>query len=475
MAAYIPRNQVPVVSTSCTANVVPPASVVPTPAASTCTSAVPPASVKPTPTPAASTCTSSVPPADVKPTPTPAASTCTGSVPPADVKPTPTPAAKCTYSVPPADVKPTPTPSAYVPPVVVNTYKANTNLYSGAQANSIFVAAAAAMALFLVLASLFPIPVSLQHLKRIKKNPQTNGAKSLILSLFAPPLIRIAILSQDLVVIVKLASADEADDDEAATLLLLKEHGFGINLSKLDTVAVPKHPAFTKAQLNAWKLVWPMNFHEPRKEVPVTFTDAELLEMEKRFDELLEFASNNEPDKESPTLAHSLNVAACIVNPKTNQQVARVRDGRHAHPLHHAAMLAIEGVAQLERWKRDHVDTATRKRKSEDLDDASIHSNDSKNGGNASADLVDGAETDADGGETEGDGYLCTGLDAYLTREPCVMCAMGLLHSRIRRVFYMEPREDGGLGSQHKIHVHGHLNHKFSVFRVTKRDKTDKL
>ncbi|KAJ3232438.1 adenosine deaminase, tRNA-specific 3, partial [Chytriomyces hyalinus] len=301
-----------------------------------------------------------------------------------------------------------------------------------------------------VLASLFPIPVSLQHLKRIKKNPQTN----------------------DLVVIVKLASADEADDDEAATLLLLKKHGFGTNLSKLDTVAVPKHPAFTKAQLNAWKLVWPMNFHEPRKEVPVTFTDAELLEMEKRFDELLEFASNNEPDKESPTLTHSLNVAACIVNPKTNQQVARVRDGRHAHPLHHAAMLAIEGVAGLERWKRDHLDTATRKRKSEDLDDASIHSNDSKNGGNASADLVDGAETDADGGETEGDGYLCTGLDAYLTREPC---AMGLLHSRIRRVFYMEPREDGGLGSQHKIHVHGHLNHKFSVFRVTKRDKTDKL
>ncbi|KAJ3231573.1 adenosine deaminase, tRNA-specific 3 [Chytriomyces hyalinus] len=185
--------------------------------------------------------------------------------------------------------------------------------------------------------------------------------------------------------------------------------------------------------------------------------------MEKRFDKLLEFASSNIPDKDS----RGLNIAACIVNPKTNQEVSRVRDQRHTHPLHHAAMLAIEGVAEQERWKRDHLDTASRKRKSEDLDDvASIQTSDAKNSVDAS-DLGDGDAS----GETEVDGYLCTGLDAYLTREPCVMCAMGLLHSRIRRVFYMQPREDGGLGSQHKIHVHGHLNHKFSVFRVTK--KTD--
>ena len=46
-----------------------------------------------------------------------------------------------------------------------------------------------------------------------------------------------------------------------------------------------------------------------------------------------------------------------------------------------------------------------------------------------------------------------------------VRCAMALLHSRIRRVFYMDAYKDGALGSRYKLHVHSSLNHHFEVYR----------
>lgn len=66
----------------------------------------------------------------------------------------------------------------------------------------------------------------------------------------------------------------------------------------------------------------------------------------------------------------------------------------------------------------------------------------------------------------ETDQYVCTGLEAYLLREPTAMEAMALVHSRILRVIFLHRNpEQGALGSVFSLHRLASLNHRFRVFQ----------
>ena len=76
----------------------------------------------------------------------------------------------------------------------------------------------------------------------------------------------------------------------------------------------------------------------------------------------------------------------------------------------------------------------------------------------------DDDDDDDENDNSSGVTYLCTGYDVYLSKEPCLMCAMSLIHSRIRRLFYRYKSSDGALGSKFSIHTLESLNHHFEAF-----------
>ncbi|XP_066595126.1 probable inactive tRNA-specific adenosine deaminase-like protein 3 [Prorops nasuta] len=61
--------------------------------------------------------------------------------------------------------------------------------------------------------------------------------------------------------------------------------------------------------------------------------------------------------------------------------------------------------------------------------------------------------------------YLCTGYWVFLLREPCPLCAMALLHSRVGRIFYGTSNEQTGiLGTKAMLHTVPGLNHRYGVW-----------
>jgi tRNA(Arg) A34 adenosine deaminase TadA len=158
------------------------------------------------------------------------------------------------------------------------------------------------------------------------------------------------------------------------------------------------------------------------------------------------------------------------------------------HPLGHAVMRCIEEVARLERQvaarhtrRRGPVGGAARPeveepRCQEEQAEGSEAAAADDDAGASTASATDGTgEATADAGEpAPAQHHLCADCDVYLTHEPCPMCAMALVHSRVRRIMYALPVADGALGSRYELHAERSLNHHFCAIRnVLRQDARD--
>lgn len=215
----------------------------------------------------------------------------------------------------------------------------------------------------------------------------------------------------------------------------------GLDLDSLREVKVPSRVPKTREQYNKANLFWPCAYREDKyleKFLSNTlFSEEEVAEHSTWMREAVEAAKRSKTP-----------VGAVVVDPLTKTVLAIASDDRSSNPMKHAVMVVIDLVARTQGgglWQLKEGDFVFKQ--------------------NVVKVAVSHSKRDFEGVAKPEGPYLCTGYDVYVTREPCAMCAMALVHSRVRRLFYGCQSENGALGTQAKIHTLRELNHHYEVFK----------
>nr|GAT60352.1 histone-lysine methyltransferase Set7 [Mycena chlorophos] len=85
---------------------------------------------------------------------------------------------------------------------------------------------------------------------------------------------------------------------------------------------------------------------------------------------------------------------------------------------------------------------------------------------NAVRKLADHHTVTTTSSEENGQNYLLTDQTLFTTHEPCIMCSMALLHSRVKEVFFLVPmNKTGGCGGSTCLPFLPGVNHRFGICR----------
>ncbi len=223
-------------------------------------------------------------------------------------------------------------------------------------------------------------------------------------------------------------------------------HSLNPSLSSqpLQLMTVPASCATTLSELSTKNHIWPVVYcQRPPLPVDQPWSAARRVWVRRVIERIVDDAINARNRGELPIATHVTcpPILARITKegdiPPTPNIRASAHDTRQSknHPLKHAALACIANIARLRTvWP-------------------------------ATPTL----------GTRNGADYLLTSLSLFITHEPCLMCTMALLHSRVKEIYYILPSADGGFNSTYGVHGHPQLNHQVDVFDCSALVDKDKL
>lgn len=234
----------------------------------------------------------------------------------------------------------------------------------------------------------------------------------------------------DQLIIQGIVCTDLFQNDEESLHKFLDTHTNGSLKYKAYKIEVPLTAPQTREISDKWGLLyWPMNWkgnpnHQFLNSVQFNIENEKVL-----INELIEQL------KMSSCLGSS-QLVTIFARPNEDLKPEIIciskYDGSN-NPYNHSVIKGIDQIAKLERSRR--------------AKDSSVKAN-----------------------------YLCHNLIVYTTHEPCIMCCMALVHSRVGRVIYLKNSPNsGGFESNYQLGARDGLNWKFELWKWVGREELEKL
>ncbi|KAI0036493.1 cytidine deaminase-like protein [Vararia minispora EC-137] len=212
------------------------------------------------------------------------------------------------------------------------------------------------------------------------------------------------------------------------------------SLSTPYQIRVPKTAALTPTSLQLKATFWPTVFAPRRKHEPEVWSQAKMRWASSAIRRVIAEARHAMQNGNLPIAAYvppPFDVKHGTTAGASLHFVAHDLRISAAHPLRHPVLNVIQ---QISDYRSEPATTAV-------------------NPGSAELSAAEDAVRN-------GKNYLLTSLTLFTTHEPCIMCSMALLHSRVKEVFYIFPMTlTGGCGGAACLPKLPAVNHRFTIGR----------